>query len=277
MTPLPKHRRPLSHASEGSTQSSRGEIPYTELAKIYDRVYSWKDYAKEARILRSVVRKYGPPRPRRWLDVACGTGAHLRYLSRTFDCVGLDESGAMLSVARSRVPTARFFRGRMPEFDVGRRFDVVTCLFSAIGYVRTEAALRATLRTFARHLAPGGILLVEPWLTPSAWRPGSVHLWTVPSDEDPIARMNSSKTLRGRSVMEMHYLVASRGHLRHWRERHDMGLFSVAATTRAFRAAGMQVQLIPSGFYAKPRTDRGLYVAKSIIAHTTGRTGGAAS
>jgi ubiquinone/menaquinone biosynthesis C-methylase UbiE len=235
-------------------------IPYTALAEVYDRLYAWKDYEKEARILRSVVRRYGPPGARSWLDVACGTGGHLRYLSPTFDCTGLDASDAMLSVARSRVPTARFVTGRMPRFDLGRRFDVVTCLFSAIGYVRTESALRATLRTFARHLAPDGILLVEPWLTPSVWRPGVPHLLAVPSEEFPVARMNSSQTLRGRSVMEMHYLVPSRGRVRHWKERHEMGLFSASAMARAFEDVGMRVNRIPSRFYSRPRTDRGLYV-----------------
>ena len=27
----------------------------------------------------------------------------------------------------------------------------------------------------AAALAPGGVLVVEPWFTPSAWKPGTVH------------------------------------------------------------------------------------------------------
>ncbi len=44
----------------------------------------------------------------------------------------------------------------MESFDLAKEFDVITCLFRAIGYVRTLPALEATLRNFARHLRPGG-------------------------------------------------------------------------------------------------------------------------
>ncbi|HTP54797.1 MAG TPA: class I SAM-dependent methyltransferase [Thermoplasmata archaeon] len=236
------------------------EVPYTELAAVYDRVYSWKRYEHESRLVRALVRRYGPPRARTVLDVACGTGGHLRFLSGWFDCTGLDASRAMLTVARARVPSARFVQGRMPRFDLGRTFDVVTCLFSSIGYVRTPTALRATVRTLARHLAPQGLLIVEPWLTPSVWKPGSFHLQVVPSPTSPIARMNSSRTVRGRSVMEMHYLVPSGPRVRHWVEVHDLGLFSRRETEAAFRAAGLDVRRLPSRFYGPGHTDRGLYL-----------------
>jgi SAM-dependent methyltransferase len=235
---------------------------YGTVAQVYDRVYAWKDYVREARRIRTLVRAEGPPGARTLLDVGCGTGGHLRHLVRDFECTGLDSSPEMLAAARKNAPGARFVRGAMPSFDLGKRYDVVLCLFSAIGYVRTEPALRRTLRTFARHLAPGGILLVEPWLTPEAWTPGSMHLLTVESPEAPIARMNGSVTVRGRSVMEMHYLAGVDGEVRHWIERHDMGLFSPRAMTDAFRAAGLRVRRIRSRFYHRPRPDRGLYVGR---------------
>src|SRR5208337_626800 len=108
--------------------------PYVRVAEVYDRVHAWKDYAKEARIVRSIARRWGPRGTRTLLDVACGTGAHLRHLVRWYECTGLDPSSAMLAVARKNVPAARFVRGRMPTFDLHQRFDVITCLFSAIGY-----------------------------------------------------------------------------------------------------------------------------------------------
>ena len=233
---------------------------YGTLAEVYDRVYAWKDYRKESAVIARLIRRWGPRPARTLLDVACGTGAHLRYLARSFDCTGLDASPEMLAVARRAVPRARFVRGRMPRFDLHQQYDVVTCLFSAIGYVRDERTLRATIGTFARHLAPGGLLIVEPWLTPSLWTPGPVHLSTVPSRQTPIARMNTSITRRGRSLMDMHYLVGDGERIRHWVERHDMGLFSVRQTKAAFRAAGLSVQRIPSGFYGPTHTERGLYL-----------------
>lgn len=49
------------------------------------------------------------------LDVACGTGSLTQHLGS--DLTGLDQSEAMLKVARGRVPWAEFVRGdafRMP-------------------------------------------------------------------------------------------------------------------------------------------------------------------
>jgi hypothetical protein len=57
--------------------------------------------------------------------------------------------------------------------------------------------------------------------------------------------------------MDMYYLVARDGRIRPWVERHNMGLFDVRTTLRAFRSAGLNVHRIPSRF----STDRGLYLA----------------
>jgi hypothetical protein len=55
------------------------------------------------------------------------------------------------------VPTAlRAERADMVNLELGRQFDVVLCLFSSIGYVRTRALLKKTLFSFARHLKAGG-------------------------------------------------------------------------------------------------------------------------
>jgi ubiquinone/menaquinone biosynthesis C-methylase UbiE len=240
----------------GAASGSRSSA-YQLSASVYDRVYAWKDYAREARRIHELVRQRGPRPARTLLDVACGTGVHLRYLARWYDVTGLDASAPMLAVARRRLPHAHFAKGTMQSFRLPGRFDVITCLFSAIGYVRSEADLCRTLANFARHLAPGGIVVVEPWLTPGEYREGSVHLGTYGTKAHPIARMNTSERRGGRSLMDMHYLVAADGGVRHWVERHDMGLFSVRTMLRAFRSAGLKARHLPSRF----STHRGLYVA----------------
>jgi SAM-dependent methyltransferase len=242
-------------ATEGASGSTAR--PYQLLAEVYDQVYSWKDYAREARRVHELVGRYGSRSARTLLDVACGTGAHLRHLARWYEVTGLDASAPMLAAARRRLPRVRFVRGAMQSFRLADRFDVITCLFSAIGYVRSEADLRRTLSNFAGHLALGGVVIVEPWLTPSEYREGSVHLALSGSKSRPIARMNSSERSGPRSIMDMHYLVGVDGRVRHWVERHDMALFDVRTMLRAFRAAGLNARRIPSRF----STRRGLYVA----------------
>ena len=56
----------------------------------------------------------------------------------------------------------------MTNFDLGRGYDAVTCLFSAIGHVITEEKLRAAMRSMSAHVRPGGLVVIEPFIDPSA-------------------------------------------------------------------------------------------------------------
>ncbi len=232
---------------------------YGGLASYYDPLHSAKGYAEEGRRVRDVVRRFGPPHARTLLDVACGTGGHLQYLQRWFECRGLDASAPMLRIARRRVPGVPLTRGRMESFRLAARFDVITCLFSAIGYVRTLPALEGTLRNFARHLRPGGVAVIEPWIAPEEYRAGTSHLFTFDTPQLRIARMNVSARRGNQSILEFHYLVAEPGRpVRYARDRHVLGLFSVPQTLERMRRAGFRARFFPRGL--STRRDRGLYV-----------------
>src|SRR5207244_775136 len=105
----------------------------------------------------------------------------------------------------------------------------------------------------ARHLAPGGVLLVEPWLTPETYHPGMPHARFVDLPDLKLARMNVSR-VRGRlSPLDFAYLVATPRGIERFRERHVLALFTDAEYRDAFRRAGLAVDLQEFG-------DRGLYV-----------------
>jgi ubiquinone/menaquinone biosynthesis C-methylase UbiE len=228
---------------------------YLKSAAFYDAIYAGKEYAKEAREIERLVRRFGRPGSRTLLDVACGTGNHLVHLRRRFEVIGVDPNPEMLRVARRKLPGVRFLRGPMQTLDLGRSFDVVTCMFSAIGYVRSERELRRTIARFAAHLRPGGVAIVEPWFHPDRYRPGGFHAELRGSSVRPIARMNLSLRRRDRSILDMHHLVATERGVRHWVERHDLGLFPPRAYRAAFRAAGLRPQRLPGWNPA-----RGIYV-----------------
>ena len=230
---------------------------YALTSRIYDQIYAWKDYRAEAARIRQWVREYGPPHPRTLLDVACGSGSHLAHLSRRFEATGVDLDAGMLRVARKKLPAVRWVRGRMETFRLARKFDVITCLFSAIGYVRNERELRRTIANFARHLEPGGVAIVEPWLTRRAYHPGSVHVGTFGSPEFPIVRMHASERRGNRSILDMHHLVGTPRGVRYWVEHHDLGMFSVGTYFSAFRAVGLRPRFLAKGLMK----GRGVYIA----------------
>ena len=78
----------------------------------------------------------------------------------------------------------------MRSFELGRRFDAVTCLFSAIGYMLRRDDLDAAMATMARHLEPGGVLVVEPWFHPDGWIDGHVGADTANGPGIAVARVS---------------------------------------------------------------------------------------
>ncbi len=140
-------------------------------AHLYDLIYRFKDYEAESRDLVTIVGERAP-NATSLLDVACGTGEHLRLVRSSFDHVeGVDVEPDMVALARAKLPDVVVTEADMRTFDLGRAFDVVTCLFSSIGYLADAEELRASVARMAAHLAPGGVLVIDGWIRPEAWRP----------------------------------------------------------------------------------------------------------
>jgi SAM-dependent methyltransferase len=231
---------------------------YTKTAELYDLFYDWKDYRGEADRIRELVAARRPE-ARSLLDVACGTGRHLEYLRQWYEVEGLDLDPRLLKVAARRLDVPLHV-GDMRTFDLGRQFDVVTCLFSSIGYVRTLRQLSRAVRTMAHHLAPRGLLVVEPWLTPSAFDPEHMgRLIEVERPDLQAVRMNGSRVVDRLSVTEFHYLIARPGKAEHLVETHTLGLFTEDEYRQAFERAGLSVEHDPEGLMG-----RGLWIASRL-------------
>lgn len=230
-------------------------MPYTARPDLYDVEYAFKDYAAEAAALERAIRARAP-RARTLLDVACGTGRHLEHLRSSFDCEGVDLDEGLLEIARSRLPGVPLHHSDMRRLDLGRRFDVVTCLFSAIGFVGGPDGLDAAAQAFARQLEPGGVLLVEPWLTPDVWLPNRPHVLAADADGIALARVTLSGLRDERvSTTEMHYVVATADGFDEFVEQHDLYLFTRDEMRAAFEEAGFALDYDEEGLMG-----RGLWI-----------------
>lgn len=230
---------------------------FTKTAKHYDAVYSDKDYESETEKLTALVRERAP-RSKTLLDVACGTGRHLEYLTRnpSFECTGVDLDDEMLSIARIRAPEAAFHNGDMRNFALGIQFDVVTCLFSSIGYTKTVEHMDRSVANMASHLVAGGLLVVEPWITPESWIVGKPHSSTAETEDFVVTRMMVAEPVeRGRVVFE--YLIGDSSGINRVSETHEMGWFTHEEYMAAFQKAGLIAESIQPGL-----TNRGLYIGR---------------
>jgi ubiquinone/menaquinone biosynthesis C-methylase UbiE len=88
--------------------------------------------------------------PSRTLDVACGTGFLTRHLHGAV--VGLDQSQAMLEVAREQAPGATFVQGDALALPFAE--DAFERVFTAYFYCHLEEADRQRFLSEARRVAP---------------------------------------------------------------------------------------------------------------------------
>ncbi|MGX7829164.1 class I SAM-dependent methyltransferase [Actinokineospora sp. 24-640] len=130
-----------------------------------------------ARFAHDIVTRFGGGGD--LLDVGCGTGRDAGWLARNgYRVSAVDSSARMVAHVREHHPMVDAVVGDMRAFALGRRFDVVTCLDSALLYCHTNADLDAFLGRCREHLVPGGLLVAE--MRNGAFFLGSTELLDAP-------------------------------------------------------------------------------------------------
>ena len=223
---------------------------FSKSARFYDAIYAFKDYAAEADLVTRYVRGSAPD-ARTLLDVACGTGLHMEHLRRNFLVEGIDVDPDLLAIARERNPDCSLHEGDMRDFDLGRTFDAVTCLFSSIGYMADVDQLKQAVANMARHLSPGGVLVVEGWFTPEEFEPYHVGAVFVDEPDLKIARVNNGQVDGRLSKFTFHYVVGTPDEVTTFTEDHALALFTREEYEGAFAAAGLEVRVEADGLMGR--------------------------
>jgi len=210
-------------------------------ARYYDRIYlKMKDYQKEAEAVKGVIRQFRKRRSKTLLDVGCGTGEHLKYLSSDFQCTGIDVNRNMIEIAKDKVPNVKFKVANMIDFRLGEKFDVVICLFSSIGYVQTFDNLVKTLENFYRHLNEKGLVMVEPWIFKKDFKKGYIGLDSYEDEKVKLVRMATSRIVGSEWLIFMHYLIGEKGEIRYVRELHKMLALEYESYIKAFGSSELE-------------------------------------
>jgi SAM-dependent methyltransferase len=232
---------------------------FSESAALYDLIYaSFKDYEAEATKIAALL-EMARPGCRTVLDVACGTGEHARLLADRHGYLvdGIDLDPAFVEIAQRKHPAGHFAVADMRDFRLPRRYDAVICLFSSIGYVRTLDRVGEALACFREHLAPSGVIVVEPWFAPGTLQDG--YLTRTVSERDGVHVERASRTEVDGRISRLHFeytITDDRGTHRAT-EVHELGLFTPEEMRSTFEANGLTVDYDPQGLIG-----RGLYVAR---------------
>lgn len=230
---------------------------YARSAEVYDALsLARKDYAKEAERIHHMIQTQKHSDGNDLLDVACGTGLHAEALRRWYQVEGLDLSEHQLTIARKRLPDVTLYHADMTNFGIGKTYDAMTCLYGAIGELLDIEQVNSAIRAMTKHLKPGGVLIVEPWLRPEQFVEGRIWSDFVDEPQRKIARMTIAKR-HGKIVdLEMRYMVGNPGKIEEFIEHHQEALHTVDEYLSAFRLAGLAVTYDEAGL-----NGRGLYTA----------------
>ena len=133
-------------------------MPYDKFYRFYDLVMG--DRSKAADFTRSLIERH-KPETKTILEIACGTGAILGFLTDTYEVTGLDRSRQMLALARKKLPHIRFYRQDMISFRIARKFDAIVCVFDSINHLLSFREWKKVLRQVALHLSDDGLFVFD--------------------------------------------------------------------------------------------------------------------
>lgn len=233
---------------------------FTKSAAYYDAIYAaLKDYLNEAHGVAGLLRQARPD-CRRVLDVACGTGEHARFLNGAhgFEVDGIDLDPQLLHIARGKHPRGSYWQADMVDFELGRRYDAVLSLFSSIAYAGTLPRLRQTLACIRLHLAPGGVVLIEPFVEPRNIRQNETDMLTVDVGGIRVTRTARSEVIDRLFRLHLDYRFEGPSGVERASEVHELGLFTATEMMDSFGAVGLRASYQDEG-----PSGRGVYVARA--------------
>lgn len=134
--------------------------PYRYLSRYYDA--RWGDFCLQyVPVIQALLAERGIFSAR-ILDLACGTGNLVQALAGFGHTVsGLDASPEMVRIARKKAPDIKFTTGDMLSLDAVEEYDIVTCVFDSLNYLRRLPEVRTLFRNVAAALKPGGRFLFD--------------------------------------------------------------------------------------------------------------------
>lgn len=229
---------------------------HAKFAQWYDIHYrSIKNYEVEVERIAYILEKLGT-QPRALLDIACGTGEHARILRESYgyDVDGIDLQPNFIEIAQGKNPDGDFTVADMRDFHLPRKYDAITCLFSSLAYAETLDGLDATIQSIARHLRPGGWLLIEPWLEPSEWKDGLID---ATESHDEASQVRILQTRQGSSdgkvsVLKIDYQIDTPDETFEFSETHRLGLFTREEIESALADKHFESRYLPKGVLSSP-------------------------
>ena len=138
------------------------DISFKDYAEYYDLIYKDKDYKKEVDFIEEIFEE-SKPKPKKILEVGCGTGSYTKILvDRGYEVTALDISEDMLEIARRKC-ACKLIKGDIRSVSINDKFDTCIAMFAVMGYITENSDIIKALNNIRRHLKPNGIFIFDVW------------------------------------------------------------------------------------------------------------------
>ena len=228
-------------------------------ASVYDKVtLDQSKIAFEAGYIKSLMDKQKTDN--KILDVGCGTGQHIKYLSQKTDYVGLDRSNPMLVKAKLNTNgNCRLVSGDANQLSiVGEdEYSHIICLYFTIYYFKDPDRL---FYNFSKWLKDDGIVVVhlvdrdkfDPVLDPAnPSRINSIQKYTDKRITSSIINFNnityiSDFVLKKNNMAEFQEIIRFKKNDIERRQRHLMYMYTNKKYVQIAKKNGFELQEIKS-------------------------------
>jgi SAM-dependent methyltransferase len=141
---------------------------FKNYANYYDFLYEDKNYEQECDFLEEAIKKYSGIKVKNILELGSGTGGHaIPLANRKYEMTGIDASEGMLKLAKQKTAQLNLKMDLqlcdIREFEFGRKFDTVICMFAVFNYITETGDIVKTLGNVKKHLNKGGLFIIDIW------------------------------------------------------------------------------------------------------------------
>ena len=199
---------------------------FDKYAAYYNLLYEDKSYDAEVEYILRLLKAVPGFKPKSLLDIGSGTGHHAALFQKNgFEVTGLELSEEMLKSARATYSDIDFFQGDFVDFDLNKKFDVVTSLFHVINYQVTNERLESSIFNASRHLNQGGVFVFDFWFGPAVLTdPPVPRIKKLQNKDYSLTRFAEPVHKPLENIIEVHYevLIESKNSLERIEEIHRM-------------------------------------------------------
>ena len=129
--------------------------------KYYDLIFSQKKYKKE---VLYILKNARTTRPKKILDVGCGTGTHsdLIYGVRKTKIIALDTNKSAIKIAKKKNKNIYFSNKKLKLINENN-FDLIISMFNVVNYFKDMKQLIIFFKDIKQKLSKKSIFIFDAW------------------------------------------------------------------------------------------------------------------